>query len=122
MNPMIENSLATAIYLFERSLRYHPDHRAFWGLGLVYQHQRRFEESVTILRQGIAHHPASVDLHMVLANSLMRLDRYPEARRCLEAFPDHPQAVEQLMRCCRFMGDREGEQAWIDRLASLQQR
>ena len=116
INPLVENSLATAIGLFERSLGYHPDHRAFWGLGLVYQHQRRFEESVTILRQGIAHHPASVDLHMALANSLMRLDRYPEARRCLETIPDHPQAVEQLMRCCRFMGDREGEQAWSDRL------
>ena len=57
-----------------------------------------------------------------LANSLMRLNRHPEARDCLESLPDHPQIVEQLIRCCRFMGDREGEQAWIDRLASLQQR
>jgi anaerobic magnesium-protoporphyrin IX monomethyl ester cyclase len=119
MNPLVKNSLATAIGLFERSLNYHPDHRAFWGLGLVYQHQRRFEDSVTVLRQGIGHHPASVDLHMALANSLMRLDRYPEARGCLESFPDHPQTVEALVRCCRFMGDREGERRWSERLRAL---
>ena len=121
-NPMVANNLKTAIMLFERALDYHPDHRAFWGLGLVYQHLRRFDESVAVLQRGIDHHPTSVDMHMALANSLMRLNRHPEARDCLESLPDHPQIVEQLIRCCRFMGDREGEQAWIDRLASLQQR
>ena len=122
MNPLIENGLATAVMLFEKALEYHPDHRAFWGLGLVYQHWRRFEESVTILQQGIEHHKTSLDLHMALANSLMRLNRHPEARQCLEAFPDHPQAVEQLIRCCRFIGDQEDEKAWISRLNRLQQR
>jgi Tfp pilus assembly protein PilF len=107
--------------LFERSLAYHPDHRAFWGLGLVYQHMRRFDESVAILQRGIQHYNDSVDLHTALANNLMRLNRYPEARQCLEPFPDHPQAVEQLVRCCRFMGDREGEQTWRRRLKRLQQ-
>ncbi len=121
MNPMVENSLQTAIMLFERSLGYHPDHRAFWGLGLVYQHLRRFDESVKVLQRGIDHHKTSVDLHMALANSLMRLNRYPEASQCLEAISNHPQAVEQLIRCCRFMGDREAEQTWKDRLNRLQQ-
>jgi hypothetical protein len=59
MNPLVENSLATAVMLFERSLTYHPDHRAFWGLGLVYQHLRRFDESVAILQRGIDHHTDS---------------------------------------------------------------
>lgn len=121
VNPLVENNLATAVMLFERSLNYHPDHRAFWGLGLVYQHLRRFDESLEILQRGIEHHNTSVDLHMALANSLMRLGRYPEARHCLEAIPDHPRAVEQLVRCCRSMGDRKGEQAWISRLNRLQQ-
>ena len=120
-NPLVEDNLATAIMLFERSLHYHPDHRAFWGLGLVYQHLRRFDESLAILQRGIEHHPTSIDLHMALANSLIRLNRYPEARQCLEAISDHPRAVEQLIRCCRFMGDREGEQLWISRLDTLRQ-
>ncbi len=119
INPLVENNLTTAVMLFERSLDYHPDHRAFWGLGLVYQHLRRLDESVAVLKRGIDHHPTSVDLHMALANSLMRLNRYPEARRCLEALPDHHQTVEQLIRCCRFLGDREGEQAWVSRLKQL---
>ena len=121
INPQVENNLATAVMLFERSLHYHPDHRAFWGLGLVYQHLRRFDESLAVLQQGIEHHKTSLDLHMALANSLMRLHRYPEARQCLEAIPDHPRAVEQLIRCCRFMGDREGEQTWMGRLNRLPQ-
>jgi radical SAM superfamily enzyme YgiQ (UPF0313 family) len=121
INPQVENNLTTAVMLFERSLHYHPDHRAFWGLGLVYQHLRRFDESLAVLQQGIEHHKTSLDLHMALANSLMRLHRYPEARQCLEAIPDHPRAVEQLIRCCRFMGDREGEQTWMGRLNRLPQ-
>jgi uncharacterized protein HemY len=76
---------------------------------------------VAILEQGIAHHPDSFDLHMTLSDSLMRLKRYPQARRCLEAIPDHPRTVEQLIRCCRLMGDREGEQTWMGRLNRLQQ-
>ncbi len=121
-NPLVENSLPTAVKLFERSLAYHPDHRAFWGLGLVYQHMRRFEESVAVLQRGIDHHKSSVDLHMALAHSLMRLNRCGKARQYLEAFPDHPQTVEQLVRCCRLMEDREGEQTWIDRLQELRRR
>jgi tetratricopeptide (TPR) repeat protein len=120
MNPLVENSLATAIMLFERSLDYHPDHRAFWGLGLVYQHLRRFEESVAVLQRGIEHHKTSLDLHMALANSLMRLGRYPEAREYLETLADHPQIIEQLIRCCRLMGDREGEKTWVNQLEKLQ--
>jgi len=116
MNPQIENGLNLAVTLFERALAYHPDHRAFWGLGLVYQHLRKFDQSVAILQRGIGHHQASVDLHTALANSLMRMNRYPEARSCLEAVADHPQVLELLVRCCRFMGDRQGEQRWADAL------
>ena len=121
INPLVENNLATAVMLFERSLQYHPDHRAFWGLGLVYQHLRRFDESLAVLKRGIEHHKTSLDLRMALANSLMRLNRYPEARQCLEAIPDHPRSVELIIRCCRLMRDRVGEQTWMGRLNRLQQ-
>lgn len=119
-NPLILDSLPTAVTLYKRSLGYHPDHRAFWGLGLVYHHLRRFDEAVAVLQDGISHHPTSADLRMALANSLMRLNRYAEARSWLEAADDHPQAVELLVRCCRMMGDREMEKRWIRRLADIQ--
>jgi radical SAM superfamily enzyme YgiQ (UPF0313 family) len=121
INPQIKNGIHTAIDLFKRALTYHPDHRAFWGLGLVYQHLRQFEQSVAILEEGIGHHPSSLDLHSALANGLMRLERYPEARQCLEAVAEHPQSLELLVRCCRFMGDREGERTWMERLQRIQQ-
>jgi radical SAM superfamily enzyme YgiQ (UPF0313 family) len=115
-NPLVKDSLETAVQLFEKSLTYHPDHRAFWGLGLVYQHERRFEESVDILRRGIGHYPESIDMHMALANSLMRLSRFAEAVGCLESVRNHPRAVEMAIRCCRMMGDRESETRWRKRM------
>ncbi len=121
-NPQIPDRLPTAVALFERSLRYHPDHRAFWGLGLVYSHLRRFEEAVETLQRGVRHYPDSVELRLALANSLMRLNRCAEARRYLEAVSHHAQAVEQLVRCCRLMGDRDGEQQWANRLVAFQER
>ncbi len=114
-NPMVDDNLATAIRLFERSLAYHPDHRAFWGLGMVYQQTKRLEESVAILQQGIVHHPFSVDLRMTLANSLIGLRRHREARDCLTTVADHPQALERLIHCCREMGDRAAERHWTQR-------
>lgn len=115
-NPQIPDRLSTAVTLFERSLRYHPDHRAFWGLGLVYQQQRRLAAAVELWQRGIAHHPHSIDLRLALANGLMRLNRHAEARRCLEVVSHHDQVVEQLVRCCRVLGDREGERRWVERL------
>ncbi len=115
-NPLVKNNLEIAVRLFTRSLDYHPDHRAYWGLGLVYQHQYRFEESIEILKKGIQQHRQSVDLHMALANSLIRLDRYEEAYQCLRGFSQHPRVVDQLIRCCRFMGNREKEHYWIEQL------
>jgi radical SAM superfamily enzyme YgiQ (UPF0313 family) len=111
-NALIPDSLATAIHLFEQALDYHPDHRAFWGLGLVYQRQQRLADSVTILQRGIDHHPASVDLHVTLADSLMRMKLWPQACLVLEKVADHPQALDRLIHCCRLMGDREKEHQW----------
>ncbi|BBO85244.1 hypothetical protein DSCO28_58100 [Desulfosarcina ovata subsp. sediminis] len=118
-NPLIKENLSTAVELFERSLQYHPDHRAFWGLGLVYQHQGRFDESIDILEQGIRHHADSVDLHLALAHSLMRRNRFQEARQCLEVFDTHPQAVEQIILCCRLMADQPAEKEWTKHLHRL---
>jgi tetratricopeptide (TPR) repeat protein len=122
MHPQITNSQSTAVMLFKKALDFHPDHRAFWGLGLVYQHLRQFDKSVAILRQGIVHHKTSVDLHTALANSLMRLKRYPDAIEWLKSVADHPQALELLVRCCRFMGDRQAEYHWTEALKRHQKR
>ena len=75
MNPMVKNGLAVAVELFERALDYHPDHRAFWGLGLVFQQQGRFEESIAILSRGLQHHPGSETLRQALSISKTRLNR-----------------------------------------------
>lgn len=122
MNPLIPDALETAVALFKRALTYHPDHRAFWGLGLVYQHQRRLAASAAILEEGLVHHEQSVDIAAALANSLIRLNRVAEARSRLERFADRIPAVELIVRCCRLMADREAEATWTRHLASLQRQ
>jgi tetratricopeptide (TPR) repeat protein len=120
-NPLIPDALQTAVALFERALEYHPDHRAFWGLGLVYQHQGRVAESIAILENGLRHHAASHEMAVALANSLIRQNRIAEARERLTPFADHGQAMELIVRCCRLMGDRKGERSWRQRLIDLRQ-
>jgi anaerobic magnesium-protoporphyrin IX monomethyl ester cyclase len=120
-NPAIGNRLPTAIRLFERALSYHPDHRAFWGLGLVYQQMQQWEDSMEILLRGIRHYAASADLRMALASSLMRLGRPHEAHEHLLPVGDHPRAMEMLVHCCRLLKDRQGERTWLDRLKAAAQ-
>ena len=120
-NPSIDNRLPTAIRLFERALSYHPDHRSFWGLGLVYQQMQRWEDSVEILLRGIRHFAASADLRMALASSLMRLGRPHEAHEHLLPVGDHPRAMEMLVHCCRLIKDHQGEKAWLNRLKAAAQ-
>jgi tetratricopeptide (TPR) repeat protein len=120
-NPAIGNRLPAAIRLFERALSYHPDHRAFWGLGLVYQQMQRWEDSVEILLRGIRHYSASADLRMALANSLMRLGRPLEAREHLLPVGNHPRVMEMLVHSCRLLKDHEGEKTWLDRLRAAAQ-
>lgn len=115
-NPAIGNRLPTAIQLFERALSYHPDHRAFWGLGLVYQQMQQWEDSVEILLRGIRHYSVSADLRMALAVSLMRLGRPLDAREHLLPVGDHPRVMEMLVHCCRLLKDHQGERTWLDRL------
>ncbi len=118
-HPLVSENRATAEHLFERALTYHPDHRAFWGLGLLHQQQGRLAASAAILEEGIRHHPDSLDLRLALAGSLMRLDRWPAARRRLETVAAHPQAVDAIIHCCRMMGDRDGERAWRRRRQTM---
>jgi tetratricopeptide (TPR) repeat protein len=115
-NPAIGNHLPTAIQLFERALSYHPDHRAFWGLGLVNQQMQQWETSVAILLRGIDHYSGSADLRMTLASSLIRLGRPYEAREHLLPVGNHPRVMEMLVHCCRLLKDHQGEKTWLDRL------
>ena len=99
----------TAQRLYERSLTYAPEARAYLGLGMLRQKARRFEDSVRILSEGVGHFPDHESLHLCLAVSLMNLGRYREALSHLEPFAASPQAGPHLAECRRVLGLNQGD-------------
>ena len=91
--------LAEALY--RRALGYHPDARAYLGLGLLNQKAGRYQDSADILTSGLSHFPDDEHLLMCLAVSLMNLGRFKEALTLLRRCPNQPQAM-QLTAACRL--------------------
>jgi tetratricopeptide (TPR) repeat protein len=113
-NEAIPDPQGIAEKLHRRAMEYHPDHRAFLGLGILRQQQRRFQESAEILHQGVRHFPASEELHQCLAVNYMNLGQFDRAAAALKAFPQSRQAAFYLACCYHEMGDIENEQRYRD--------
>ena len=100
-----KSSLAETLY--HRALAYAPDQRAFLGLGMLYQHQRRFADSARILSEGVERHPHDPQLAICLAVSLMNTGRMASARTLLEPLAQLPEARPYLAACYRATGAPE---------------
>ena len=105
----------TAEKLYRKALEYAPDHRAFWGLGMMKQQQREFDRAVRLLSQGIGHFPDSEDLHLCMGVSLMNLGRFEQALSCLMKFQHSKQVVYYIIHCYKALGDAENEAAFTRR-------
>lgn len=95
----ITNPDETAQALFERALGYHPDHRAFLGLGMLFLKQKQLEPAIQILDQGLAHFPDSKDLVLCKGICLMNQQRFAEARAWLSPFDLHADVRHYLDVC-----------------------
>lgn len=118
-NEAIPDPQGTAERLYRKALTYHPDHRAFLGLAVLRQQQRRFAESAELLEQGVRHFPGSEELHLCLAVSRMNLGRFDSAVEALLQFPRSRQAAFYLAQCYHAMGDPENERRYRLRSEAL---
>lgn len=84
--PVIENPGTIAQTLYLRALKYHPDARAFLGLGISYQKNKKYLDSIEILQRGRRFFPQDRHLVRCLAVSL----------RCVG---DHSAAAELEAMC-----------------------
>lgn len=91
--------------LYQRALSYHPDPRAYLGLGIGYQKSGRYEESKAALAEGIARFPQDPHLNICLGVSYMNLGEYPKALERLLPFADS--AGDYIAACYDALGDRE---------------
>jgi tetratricopeptide (TPR) repeat protein len=96
----IPNKPQLAEVLYRRALSFHPDARAFLGLGILNQKAGRHAAAADLLTTGLSHFPENEPLKACLAVSLMNLGRHLEALSLLERCPSQPQ-VQPLIMACR---------------------
>jgi len=105
--------------LFEKSLFYYPNLRAYLGLGILNQKKRSYEESIEILSQGFESFPDSEELNICLGISYMNLNDYNSALSYLLKFPDSKDANPHIARCYKELGDDEKESLFLEKYSNL---
>jgi len=106
--------------LFKKALEYHPDHRAYLGLGLIKQQKREPEESIRIISEGIRFFPDSDQLNLCLGINHMNLGEYDKALSCFLKFQHSRDFVYYIAQCYEALGDQENRSVFLKRLRSLE--
>ncbi len=99
----ISDKAGLALDLYRRALDYYPDPRAYLGLGVYEQKNRRYAEAVKILRQGLAHTPENPHLNLCLGVSYMNLGRFEEALAFFSRLENTVQTQPYIDECRRQM-------------------
>jgi len=97
---------AIAEKLYKKALQYHTDHRAFLGLGMLFQQQRKIEDAINIVEQGLAQFPASFDLILCQALNHMNNGDFETALALLQPHKDRPAAQTYIANCLKVLEDR----------------
>lgn len=116
--PAVKGKAETALQLFERALSYHPDHRAYLGLGMLKQRDRDFPGSLRVLGQGLAHYPDSEPLNLCAGLSHMNAGEHSRAVQHFLKFPNSRTALRHLVNCYITLGNRDKASALMERLQS----
>jgi radical SAM superfamily enzyme YgiQ (UPF0313 family) len=96
---LIPNKEETAIQLYQKALKYNPNHRAYLGLGTLYQKKRQFMKSVDVLRQGIIDFPNSQPLNICLGISYMNIEDFRTALVYFEKFSESRESRQFIPIC-----------------------
>jgi anaerobic magnesium-protoporphyrin IX monomethyl ester cyclase len=98
--------LKTARILYHQALDRYTDHRAFWGLALVYQLEGTPELSIRTLHQGLEHFPHSRELNTCLGIAYAAQGRHAQALEHLLPFKNAPEAVPHIAMCQRALANK----------------
>ena len=100
----IRDKQKIAARLYQRSLKYSPNDRAYLGLGIIRQQEGNFQESVRILSEGVQHFSDNELLNICLGISYMNLSEYAEALSSFLKFRDSEQVAPYIAECHRRLG------------------
>ena len=99
----VQDSEYTARILFEKALTYHPDFRAFLGLGMLLQKLGRFDQSLQVLDQGLTHFAGSKDLSLCKGICLMNQKKFRAALNCLSSFNQFADVRHYVSICSKAL-------------------
>jgi len=108
-----------AQWLFEKSLEYYPNERAYLGLGIINQKKRKYGESIHILSAGIQQFPENEHIAVCLGISHMNLGQYEDALQYFLGFPESRQSLQYTAACYQAIGDSEKEAAVIHKMGMI---
>ncbi|MGE5838390.1 MAG: radical SAM protein [Deltaproteobacteria bacterium] len=97
----VKHKAETAEKLFRKALSFHPDHRAYLGLGMLRQRKGEFKESAEILEEGLRHWPGSEALTICLGINHMNLGDFKIALDHFSKFSDSKTAGKYIDECRR---------------------
>ncbi len=89
--------------LYKMSLDYHPDPRAYLGLGIAKQKNRDYKQSIEILTEGFKHFPGNQQLSLCIAISYMNLKKYKIALTYLLPFQESKEVLPYMEKCHKAM-------------------
>ena len=108
----IPDKAIVAERLYRRALAYHPDARAYLGLGILAQKRRAYPQSVDILTEGADRFPGHLQLNICLAVSHMNLGAFHEALARLTPFEGSGEAAHFIAGCYEGLGRPEKAAAY----------
>jgi radical SAM superfamily enzyme YgiQ (UPF0313 family) len=106
--------------LYRQALGYHPDARAYLGLGILNQKEGRYETSLEILSEGLQHFPDHEHLNVCLAISHMNTGKYPKALSHLLPFQHSAQTLPLIVDCYRALGNSEMTEQYQKKIQAME--
>jgi len=102
--------------LYKKALAYHPDPRAYLGLGIHRQKAGQYAASIKILTEGTGHFPRHEQLNMCLGISYMNLGEYEKALARFLPFQHGEQALRFMAGCYQAMNQPEKAEAVLSKI------
>jgi len=119
LNEDIKGKDKIAERLYIKALKYHPDPRAYLGLGILNQKKRAYRESVNILSKGVEYFPENEQLNLCLGISHMNLGAFETALSFFLKFQHSRQCLEFIVNCYHALNDFEKTSAYQKKLESM---
>jgi tetratricopeptide (TPR) repeat protein len=105
--------------LYQRSLEFGTNARAYWGLGMLYQQRKEFNESVQILTAGIKAFPKDEQLNLCMAVSYMNMGNYQKALPYLSELQHLKEGIYYTAKCYQALDDLQKAERYLQKYKSM---